>query len=30
MYLKRLDDVDRGVLRELIDGAVQALRSRHA
>ena len=30
LYLKRLDDVDRAVLRELIDGAVQAMRSRHA
>lgn len=30
LYLKRLDDVDRRVLRELIDGAVRAMRSRHA
>jgi len=29
LYLKRLSDVDRGVLRELIDSAVRALRSRH-
>lgn len=30
LYLKRLDDVDRAVLRSLIDGAVQAMRSRHS
>ena len=30
LYLKRLDDVDRPVLRELIGAAVEAMRSRHA
>ena len=30
LYLKRLDDIDRGVLRTLIDGAVHEMRSRHA
>jgi hypothetical protein len=30
LYLNRLDDVDRSVLRALIEASVQAMRSRHS
>ena len=30
LYLKRLDDVDRSVLRALIEASVRAMRSRHS